>query len=171
MADSCFGCRRGQVCALSFEARVAAGGAIQTQFLESTPRSRREVCAKARQTSAGFVANPLRFARNQQRSASIDGGRRCGSVPGTLVPDCFAIVFRLISRSAAIDLCAPHKSKNTSTKSSLACRAVARGRLAAIVFSLLFTMAPPVLLHCGIDCCFGATLPISFPHYYQTCFR
>src|SRR5262249_36017716 len=45
------------VCTMSFEARVAVRGAIQTQFLESTRRSRREVAAKARQTRGGFAAN------------------------------------------------------------------------------------------------------------------
>jgi hypothetical protein len=55
---------------MSLEARVAARGPIQTQLGESTRRSRREVCAKARQTRRVFVANAHRFARNQQRSAS-----------------------------------------------------------------------------------------------------
>src|SRR5262249_30247727 len=70
MADSWFGCRRSQVCAMSFEARVAARGAIQTHLGASTRRSRREVCAKASQTRGAFAANATGWGR-AVRSAPI----------------------------------------------------------------------------------------------------
>jgi hypothetical protein len=65
---------------------------------------------------------PRDRAAHQQRSASIDGGARCGPVPGILVPGCFAIVSQLIPGSGGIVLCAPHKVANLSAKSYVSMR-------------------------------------------------
>jgi hypothetical protein len=104
---------------MSFEARVAARCAIQTQLGESTRRSRREVCAKARQTRRKLMP-PLPRMNFGLRGISNDLQAPTGPSGAARFPVPW---FRIVLHCFPVDprerrhvRCALHKVQNLSAR-------------------------------------------------------